>query len=71
MIHCAKCNYGWNPDTATICVQCKSPLESAAGIRRSDTLNENMMPAGGARHFFVPFPAFPHFLPRTAAARIS
>ena len=48
MIHCAKCNYGWNPDTATICVQCKSPLESAAGIRRSDTLNENL-PTGGMR----------------------
>ena len=31
MIHCAKCNYGWNPDTATICVQCKSPLESEIG----------------------------------------
>jgi hypothetical protein len=49
MILCAKCNYGWNPDTATICVQCKSPLESAAGIRRSDTLNENILPQGGAR----------------------
>jgi len=49
MIHCAKCNYGWNPDTATICVQCKSPLESAAGLRRSDTLNEDLPPGGSAR----------------------
>jgi len=49
MIHCGKCNYGWNPDTATICVQCKSPLESAAGIRRSETLNENNLPSGGVR----------------------
>lgn len=49
MIHCAKCNYGWNPDTATICVQCKSPLESASGVRRSDTLNENMPPGGVRR----------------------
>jgi len=48
MIHCAKCSYGWNPDTATICVQCKSPLESAGG-RRSDTLNEDMAQASGAR----------------------
>jgi hypothetical protein len=49
MIHCAKCNYGWNPDTATICVQCKAPLGSAAQPQRSDTLNEDMLQADNMR----------------------
>jgi hypothetical protein len=49
MIHCAKCNYGWNPDTATICVQCKSPLGSAAQPQRNDTLNENLPKADSGR----------------------
>ena len=40
MIRCTKCNYGWNPDTATSCVQCKTPLASAATPQRSDTLSE-------------------------------
>ena len=30
MLRCAKCSYAWNPDTATTCVQCKSPLTVAA-----------------------------------------
>jgi hypothetical protein len=40
MIRCTKCNYGWNPDTATSCVQCKTPLAGAALPQRSDTLGE-------------------------------
>jgi hypothetical protein len=49
MIHCAKCNYGWNPDTATICVQCKSPLGSAIQPQRNDTLNEDLPQADSSR----------------------
>lgn len=41
MIHCNKCNYGWNPDTATICVQCKAPLEQSTAVKRNDTLTED------------------------------
>lgn len=41
MIHCNKCNYGWNPDTATICVQCKVPLEQSSAAKRNDTLTED------------------------------
>lgn len=41
MIHCNKCNYGWNPDTATICVQCKAPLEQSSAVKRNDTLTED------------------------------
>ena len=40
MIRCTNCNYGWNPDTATSCVQCKTPLTGAAVPQRSDTLGE-------------------------------
>ena len=49
MIHCPKCNYGWNPDTATICVQCKTPLASADSSRRSDTLNEDLISGDSSR----------------------
>jgi hypothetical protein len=49
MIHCPKCNYGWNPDTATICVQCKSPLASAAQPLRSDTLSEDLPQSDSSR----------------------
>ncbi|MFC5865225.1 FHA domain-containing protein [Acidicapsa dinghuensis] len=42
MIHCSKCNYGWNPDTATTCVQCKSPLEQSSAVKRNDTITEDM-----------------------------
>ncbi len=41
MIRCAKCTYGWNPDTATNCVQCKAPLTASATPPRSDTLSED------------------------------
>ncbi len=41
MIHCDKCNYGWNPDTATTCVQCKAPLEQSSSVKRNDTLTED------------------------------
>jgi hypothetical protein len=66
MIHCAKCNYGWNPDTATICVQCKSPLDSAAQPRRSDTLNEDLVSADSGRQATVAegIPSTPAFVSR-------
>jgi hypothetical protein len=41
---CAKCSYAWNPDSATSCVQCKAPLESALPPRRGDTLDEDQKP---------------------------
>jgi hypothetical protein len=37
---CSKCSYAWNPDSATSCVQCKAPLESALPPRRGDTVDE-------------------------------
>lgn len=42
MIHCAKCSYAWNPDTARLCVQCKAPLESSGQSHRGDTFNEEL-----------------------------
>jgi hypothetical protein len=41
MIHCSKCSYAWNPDSAKNCVQCKCSLDAAVAARRGDTLNEN------------------------------
>ncbi len=38
---CAKCSYAWNPDSATNCVQCKAPLDSASQPRRGDTQDED------------------------------
>jgi len=38
---CAKCSYAWNPDSATNCVQCKAPLDTAAQPRRGDTQDED------------------------------
>jgi len=71
MIHCAKCKYGWNPDSATICVQCKSPLDAAAGARRNDTLNESGGNVG-RRSTVVDFdpapPPMPNPAPPVAAA---
>jgi hypothetical protein len=40
MIRCTNCNYGWNPDTATTCVQCKKALSSAGLPPRSGTMDE-------------------------------
>lgn len=37
---CSKCSYAWNPDSATSCVQCKAPLESALSPRRGDTVDD-------------------------------
>ena len=44
MIQCTKCTYAWNPDTATICVQCKAPLDGSGPVRRGDTMIEDAAP---------------------------
>ena len=68
MIHCNKCNYGWNPDTATICVQCKSPLEPASSLRRNDTMNEDAAASEPVRRATVAegVPAAPAFASRSS-----
>ena len=50
MIRCTKCNYGWNPDTATSCVQCKTPLVGTGMSQRSDTLGEASPKPEGMRN---------------------
>lgn len=78
MIRCNHCNYGWNPDTATSCVQCKTPLPSVVAPLRSNTLNDfpvkaevvrNPTLAEGSLYVSKPVtPSLPHTPPGAAGA---
>lgn len=72
MIYCSKCNYGWNPDTATTCVQCKAALEQSTGVNRSDTLTEDTAAADPMRRPTIAegVPPAPAFSPRPSDPRV-
>ncbi len=49
MSQCIHCGYNGNPETATYCVNCKTPLESLDHPRRGDTITEDQQPRTATR----------------------